>query len=704
MPEITVNLLHELKEKRLHQTKPEFFGGLRTGYVRAWIFVVFKVWLILALVNGVTTMDKIETNVALLDAYVRNDFSHPEMFFNDQPLLALQIQKIHSAKTRATNLEIPKVSLEEVGLNLRGPETGEVAGDTTTTPTLSSTASTVTPATIPASAPQQTPPQSNPVPSTNSVTELLVQRSVQYTISQSIYFGFLLGNGTPLRGCLTVDANGIIHGTGNKCGGGGSETITNNNTTAASIGDVVTGATQGSVLFAGAGGALTQDNANFFFDDVTHNLSLGGNITAAGLGGNGIRCLQTNNSGVISVAGASCGSGGSQTPWTAPIDADGFAVTNATGFNGLVVTPNTGVITTGTWNGTTIAVANGGTGATSFTSNGVVYGNGSSPLQVTAQGGANTVLVANNGAPSFSSSITVGTSVTSPTINATTALQINGANLNTAGTLNNVAYLNQANNFVASSTVGISYTNSSGHALMKVDAAAASQGGYYIYKAGVEKAQFAVLGSSNDLTFNMAGTPRMTLQAGGNLGIGDTSPAALLTVGNGDLFQVNSSGAIAAATGITSSGTITLSGLGGGGTQCVQTSNTGVLSAAGCGGGITIGTTAIASGTNGRVLYDNSGVVGEMTTTGSGTVLALATSPAFSTSISTPSIITASGALTITPAAGSNLNVNLSTTGDFAVNTNQLYVDTSTANVGIGTTGPSAKLTVTYSNASTSLW
>ena len=47
--------------------------------------------------------------------------------------------------------------------------------------------------------------------------------------------------------------------------------------------------------------------------------------------------------------------------------------------------------------------------------------------------------------------------------------------------------------------------------------------------------------------------------ADGNVGIGDTSPSALFTVGNGDLFQVNSSGAIAAATGVVSSGTITFS-------------------------------------------------------------------------------------------------------------------------------------------------
>lgn len=39
------------------------------------------------------------------------------------------------------------------------------------------------------------------------------------------------------------------------------------------------------------------------------------------------------------------------------------ALTGVTSLNGLVVTANTGVITTGTWNGTAIAIANGGTGA-----------------------------------------------------------------------------------------------------------------------------------------------------------------------------------------------------------------------------------------------------------------------------------------------------------------------------------------------------
>jgi len=48
--------------------------------------------------------------------------------------------------------------------------------------------------------------------------------------------------------------------------------------------------------------------------------------------------------------------------------------------------------------------------------------------------------------------------------------------------------------------------------------------------------------------------------------------------------------------------------------------------------------------------------------------------------------VASSGALTVTPLAGTNFNINLSTTGDFAVNTNHLYVDTSAASVAIGAT------------------
>jgi len=55
------------------------------------------------------------------------------------------------------------------------------------------------------------------------------------------------------------------------------------------------------------------------------------------------------------------------------------------------------------------------------------------------------------------------------------------------------------------------------------------------------------------------------------------------------------------------------------------------LSATGGASGITIGTTTITSGTNTRILYNNAGVVGEYTLSGSGTVVAMQTSPSFVT-------------------------------------------------------------------------
>ena len=169
--------------------------------------------------------------------------------------------------------------------------------------------------------------------------------------------------------------------------------------------------------------------------------------------------------------------------------------------------------------GTDVAVTDGGTGAGIFTSNGVLYGQGTSAIAATAQGAANTVLTANAGAPAFSAAITVGTSVTSPAIVGSTSITDNGL------TATRVTF------------------------------------------AGVA----GLLSDDADLTFAT-----------------DTLTAT-------------------------------------------------------------------------KVLAP--------------------------TSVSSPSLIS-TAAITATPAAGSNFNVNLSTSGDFVVNTSQLYVDTSTGNVGIGTTGP----------------
>jgi hypothetical protein len=63
----------------------------------------------------------------------------------------------------------------------------------------------------------------------------------------------ITGDGTPANPLVSVGG-----------GGGGI-----------SIGDTITGATEGSVLFAGAAGILAQDNANLFYNDTNNHLGIG---------------------------------------------------------------------------------------------------------------------------------------------------------------------------------------------------------------------------------------------------------------------------------------------------------------------------------------------------------------------------------------------------------------------------------------------
>lgn len=67
-------------------------------------------------------------------------------------------------------------------------------------------------------------------------------------------------------------------------GGGGS---------GMAIGGNITSATQGSVLFAGVGGVLSQDNSNFFWDDANDRLGVGTSAPS-----NEIHVYETNNASV----------------------------------------------------------------------------------------------------------------------------------------------------------------------------------------------------------------------------------------------------------------------------------------------------------------------------------------------------------------------------------------------------------------------
>ena len=140
--------------------------------------------------------------------------------------------------------------------------------------------------------------------------------------------------------------------------------------------------------------------------------SVGGTGTVLSIGaGTGLASSTTNpitTSGTLRIADTTVTAGtyGSQTAVpTIIVNAQG-QLTSATNTTIAIAASQ---VTSGSF-----TVAQGGTGATTFTANGIVYGNSTSALQVTAAGTTGQILIGNTGAaPSWSSSLPSGFAVTS---------------------------------------------------------------------------------------------------------------------------------------------------------------------------------------------------------------------------------------------------------------------------------------------------
>lgn len=91
---------------------------------------------------------------------------------------------------------------------------------------------------------------------------------------------------------------------------------------------------------------------------------------------------------------------------------------------------------------------------------------------------------------------------------------------------------------------------------------------------------------------------------------------------------------------------------------CADLSDAAATCSSASGESLVIGTTAITSGTNTRILYDNSGVLGEYTITGTGTVVAMQAGPTFTGTLTNAGIAT-NGTDTITSASAVALTVGL---------------------------------------------
>ena len=132
-----------------------------------------------------------------------------------------------------------------------------------------------------------------------------------------------------------------------------------------------------------------------------------------------------------------------------------------------------GTITSGTWNGTTIAVANGGTGVTTLTSNGVLIGNGTSAITTVVPSTNGNVLTSNgtnwvSSTPSVTlirevanefiatNAQTIFTLTQTPSLNSKVKMFINGVRIsNTAYSLSATTLTyNATNNGAYSLTAG----------------------------------------------------------------------------------------------------------------------------------------------------------------------------------------------------------------------------------------------------------
>lgn len=135
------------------------------------------------------------------------------------------------------------------------------------------------------------------------------------------------------------------------------------------------------------------------------------------------------------------------------------ALTGVTSYNGLVVTANTGVITTGTWQGTTIAEANGGTGATSIGANMLTANNGSSVVVSTSTPTAAAYLATTTTATSsFQGAFLVGTT-TEPTAAAGEFMQIISNAARSIGGLAINTWTNVTNAFTIQNAAGTTVLN-----------------------------------------------------------------------------------------------------------------------------------------------------------------------------------------------------------------------------------------------------
>ncbi len=388
---------------------------------------------------------------------------------------------------------------------------------------------------------------------------------------------------------MTVNNNATISGTGTI----GTLSVTNG----ATVGNGLT-VTAGATAL---GGALSVTGTSTFTALSTFNggvtVANNSNFSQTGTGtfdtGTGIVHLNGNTS-VTTTNTFTTGSGAVKLG----------SLTNG-GLGGVIQSDGTGLLSAGT-----LTVPNGGTGNTSFATNGILFGNGAGNISVatTTNNGilatgatgipqltqflppavqaniTNTgILIVGSIASGFGTISTANNITTSATVqgnilNASgvgASIQLGGADINTAGTLSNVAYINKANTFTLANTFNqtVAFGNTTTHT------------GLGTFSGGVTV--------DNGSNFIQTGTGSFSTGTGGAIFYGNTSISGTNTFTTG--------------TGAVKLGSLTNGGLGG----VVQSDGTGLLSS----GTVTVanGGTGVTTLLQNGILYGNNAAAVQVT-------------------------------------------------------------------------------------------
>ena len=250
-------------------------------------------------------------------------------------------------------------------------------------------------------------------------TGLDVKGSCKYATTADLSATY--ANGTSGVGAtLTANANGALTVDGSTPGAAdrilvkdqstdaenGIYTVTTVGTNAAAF--VLTRATDADTGTEFTGGSFT------FVETGTANADNGYVFTHNGaptMGTTGLSVAQFSGAGQISAGDALTKTGNTLDvavdDTTIEVNSDALRIkSDWTGQNTITTL---GTITTGQWQSTDVAVAYGGTGASTFTSNGILYGNAANAIQATAAGTDGYFLYSNNGTPAWTNQLDGGT-------------------------------------------------------------------------------------------------------------------------------------------------------------------------------------------------------------------------------------------------------------------------------------------------------